>query len=63
MARTGPRALLLQNYWENPCMRAVKSCAALLGTRTAECNAIFGHFVAFKHPSNLQPVKQMQTTY
>ena len=62
MARTAPRALLLENYWENPRMRAVrisasragKSRTALLGTRTALCNAILGVFVAFK---------QMQTTY
>ena len=50
-----PRALLLQSYWENPRMRAVrisasragKSRAALLGTRTAPCDAILGDFVAF----------------
>ena len=71
MARTAPRALSLQNYWENPCMRAVrisastagKSRMALLGTRTAPCDAILRNFVPFKHPSNLQPEKQMQTTY
>ena len=71
MARTAPRALLLQSYWENPRVRAVrisasrvgKSRTALLGTRTAPCDTILGDFVAFKHPSNLQPEKQMQTTY
>ena len=71
MARTAPRALLLQNHWENARMRAVrisasragKSRTALLGTRTAPCDAILGDFVAFKHPSNLQPEKQMQTAY
>ena len=43
MTHTAPRALSLQNYWENPCMRAVrdgesragKSSPALLGSRTA----------------------------
>ena len=43
MTRTAPRALSLQNYWENPRMRAVrdgasragKSRPALLGSRTA----------------------------
>ena len=66
-----PRAISLQNYWENPRMRAVRISAiragknrmALLGTRTAPCDAILGDFVAFKLPSNLQPEKQMQTTY
>ena len=43
--------------------RAVKSRAALLGTRTAPCDVILGVFVAFKHPSNLKPEKQIQTTY
>ena len=55
MARTAPRALLLQNYWENARMRAVrisagragKSRTALLGTRTAPCDAILEDFVAF----------------
>ena len=71
MARTAPRALSLKNYWENASKRAVsisasragKSLTALLGTRTDPCDAILGVFVAFKHPSNLQPEKQMQTTY
>ena len=71
MARTAPRALLLQSYWENPRMRAVrisasragKSRTALLGTCTSPRDAILGVFVAFKHPSNLQLEKQMQTTY
>ena len=73
MARTAPRALSLQNYWENAYarMRAVRTSAsrtgkshtALLGTRTDPCDAILGDFVAFKHPSNLQPEKQMQTAY
>ena len=66
-----PRGLSLQIYWENPRMRAVrisasragKSRTALLGTRTAPCNASLGDFVAFKHPSNLQLEKQMQTRY
>ena len=66
-----PRALSLQNYWENACIRAVcisanrarESRTALLGTRTAPCEAILGDFVAFKNPSNLQPETQMQTTY
>ena len=43
MTRTAPRALSLENYWENPRMRAVrdgaskagKSRPALLGSRTA----------------------------
>ena len=43
MTRTALRALSLQNYWENPRMRAVrdgaskagKSRPALLGSRTA----------------------------
>ena len=43
MTRTAPRALSLQNYWENPRMRAVrdgasragKSRPTLLGSRTA----------------------------
>ena len=43
--------------------RAGKSRTALLGTRTDPCDAILGDFVAFKHPSNLQPENQMQTTY
>ena len=71
MASTAPRALSLQNYWKNACMRAVhisarragKSGTALLGTRTAPCDAILGQVVAFKHPSNLQLEKQMQTIY
>ena len=42
---------------------AGKSCKALLGTRTAPCDAILGDFVAFKQPSYFQPEKQMQTTY
>ena len=71
MARTAPRALSMQNCWENARLRAVrisasragKSRTALPGTRTAPCDAILGDFVAFKHPSNLQPEKQMQTTY
>ena len=46
MTRTVPRALSLQNYWENPRMRAVrdgssraalKSRPALVGSRTALC--------------------------
>ena len=61
MARTAPRTLSLQNYWENPRMRAVrdgasraeKSRTALLGTRTAPRDKILGDFIAFKHPSNL----------
>ena len=36
---------------------------AVLDTHTAPSNAILGDFVAFKHPSNLQWEKQMQTTY
>ena len=72
MARTAPRALpralSLQNYWENPRMiavrisasRAGKSRTALLGTRTAPCDAILEDFVVFKHPSNLQTEKQTQ---
>ena len=52
-------------------MRAVRICAsragksrtALLGTRTALCDAILEDFVAFTHPSYLEPEKQMQTTY
>ena len=40
-----------------------KSCTALLGTRNAMCNAILGDFVDFKHPSHLEPQKQMQTIY
>ena len=47
MARTAPCALLLQSYWENPRMRAGKSRTALLGTRTAPCDAILEDFVAF----------------
>ena len=43
--------------------RARKSREALPGTHTAPCDAILGDFVAFKHPINLQPEKQMQTTY
>ena len=43
MTRTAPRALSLQNYWENPRMRAVRDGASrsgksrpdLLGSRTA----------------------------
>ena len=46
MTRTAPRALSLQNYWENPRMRAVRdgtsragiSRPALLGSRTAVCD-------------------------
>lgn len=57
MARTAPRALSLQNYWENHRMRAVRICTsgagksrtALLGTRTAPCDAILEDFVAFLH--------------
>ena len=79
MARTAPRALSLQSYWENPRMRAVrvsasrtgKSRSALLRTRarrararTSPCNAAsLEDFVAFKHPRYLQPEKQMQPTY
>ena len=71
MARTAPRALSLQNYWENACIRAVcisarragKSRTAQLGTRTAPCDAVLRDFVAFKYPSDLQPEKQMQTRY
>ena len=71
MSRTAPRALSLQNYWEHARMRAVRISASraeisrtvLLGTRTAPCDAISGDFVVFKHLSNLQPEKQMQTTY
>ena len=63
-------ALSLQNYWENPRMRAVrisasragKSRTVLLRTRTVPCDAILGDFVAFKYPSYLQPEKQMETT-
>ena len=43
--------------------RAGKSLTALLGTRTAPCDAILEDFVACKHSSYLQPQKQMQTTY
>ena len=43
--------------------RAEKDPTALLGTRTAPCDAISQDFVSFKHPSYLQPEKQMQTTY
>ena len=39
--------------------RAGKSRTALLGTRTAACDAILVDLVAFKHPSNLQPEKQI----
>ena len=71
MACTPPRTLSMQTYWENARMRAVrisasragKSRTALLGTGTGPCDAILGDFVSFKHPSNLQPEKQMQTTY
>ena len=36
----------------------------LLETGTATRDAVFlGDFVAFKHPSYLQPEKQTQTTY
>ena len=72
MARTAPRMLSLQNYWEIPRMRAVRISArragksrrtALLGTLTAPCDAILGDFVSFKHPSNLQSEKKMQTRY
>ena len=31
MTRTAPRALLLQNYWENPRMRAVRDGASRAG--------------------------------
>ena len=35
-----------------------------LGTRTAPCDAILEHSIAFKHPTYLQPEKQiMQTTF
>ena len=71
MARTATRALSLQNYWENPRVRALrisarragKSRSALLGTPTAPRDAILGDFVAFKYSSNLQPEKQLQRTY
>ena len=71
MARTAPCPLSLQNYWEYSRMRAVrisasragKSRTALLRTGTAPRDAIIGDFVAFKHPSNLQPEKQLQKTY
>ena len=43
-------------------IRAGKSRTALLGTRTVPCDAISGDFVAFKHPSYLQPEKQIQKT-
>ena len=33
---------------------------ALLGARTALCDAISDDFVAFKHPSYLQPEKKIQ---
>ena len=70
MTRTAPRELSWQNYRVNPRMRAVrisasragKSRTALLGTRTAPCDVILGDFVAFNHPSKLQPEKEMQTT-
>ena len=39
---------------------AGKSHKALLGTRIAPCDAILEDFVTFKHPSYLQPEKQMQ---
>ena len=41
---------------------AYASCRGLLGTRTAPCDAILRDFIALKHPSYLQPEKQMQTT-
>ena len=43
--------------------RARKCRTALLGTRTAPYDVILEDFVAFKHPSYLQPEKQIQTTY
>ena len=43
--------------------RAGKSGTALLGTRTAPCDAILEDFVAFKHLSYLQAEKEMQTTF
>ena len=46
---------------EHWCDKAAKRRTALLGTLTAPCDAILEDFVAFKHPSYLQPEKQMQT--
>lgn len=43
--------------------KAEKRRTALLATRTVPCDAILEDFVAFKHPSYLQPEKQMKTTY
>ena len=40
-----------------------KNRTALLATRTAPCDAILEDFVAFKHPSHLQPEKQVETTH
>ena len=65
MARTAPRALSLQNYWEIPVRgpyalaraRPEKAVRPLLGTRATPCDAILGDFIAFKDPSNLQPEK------
>ena len=55
MARTASRGLSLQNYWENARMRVVrisasragKSRTPLLGTQTAQRDAILENFVAF----------------
>ena len=44
-------------------MTVRKSRTALLGARTAPCHAILKDFVALKHPSYLQPEKQMETTW
>ena len=63
-----PHTVLLQNYWENPHMRAThvrehEPEEALLGTPTAPFNTILEDFVTFKHPTSyLQPEKHMQTT-
>ena len=58
MTRTAPRALSLQNYWENPRMGAVrdgasragKSRPALLGSRTA-LREMRTNFVAIQIPT------------
>ena len=71
MAPYGPVRAFIAKLLGKSLMRAVpirvssagKSRAGLIGTCTALCDAMIGDCVDFKHASNLQPEKQMQTTY
>ena len=57
------RAFIVKLLGKSPYEGARISASRTGESCTAPCDAIIEHFVAFNHPSYLQPEKQMETIY